>query len=101
MLRDRILREQTRLADERDQTDQSWLSSVMALGTVNGSLDQFKRILEQLEKLTASPEEKGKRLKTIGKSMAWPFQRAGTERYMRVIERQKGMVYLALQNDNL
>jgi len=102
MLHDRIVQEQKRLDADGDEADGSWLSSVLMLGTAGGPLEQFKSVLDKLEREIAPPGRKGgKTMQTLGKMLTWPFQKDDIERYLRMIERQKSMFYLALQNDNL
>lgn len=103
MLHDRIVQEQKRLDADDDGADESWLSSVLILGTAGGPLEQFKIVLDELERKIAPPgrKGKGKTMQTLGKMLTWPFQKDDIERYLRMIERQKSTFYLALQNDNL
>jgi hypothetical protein len=103
MLHDRIVQEQKRLDADDDGADESWLSSVLILGTAGGPLEQFKIVLDELERQIAPPgrKGKGKTMQTLGKMLTWPFQKDDIERYLRMIERQKSTFYLALQNDNL
>ena len=97
MLRERIDQEQKGL----DGGDPSWLSSVLMLGIPMGPLEQFEDVLAQLEKFLPVADEKGNKLKRLGKALNWPFQKADVDKYLRILERQKSMFYLALQNDNL
>lgn len=97
MLHERIDQEQSCLGGG----DHSWLSSVLMLGMSMGPLEQFKDVLDQLEKVLATADEKPQTLKRIGKALSWLFQKSDVDKYLKILERQKSMFYLALQNDNL
>jgi hypothetical protein len=105
-----IVNEKKPLDDDYDDEDNGdvdklWLSSVMELGVERGPIDQYKSVLKELQRVMemymAPSQGKAKRLKAIGKSLAWPFKKDDVERYLKVIERQKTLFLLALQNDNL
>ena len=88
-----------------DDAEHSWLTSVMGLGAARGPLEQYAEVLKALqnekEKSMTPSKTGGKKIMAIGKSLAWPFKKNDIERYMRIIERQRSMFLLALQNDNL
>lgn len=101
MLHDRIVDEEKRAA-AYPRTPNPWLSSVMALAAKWGPLEQYADVLQTLQwekDKFMNPSEK--RLKVVAKHLAWPFKKTDVEKYMKVVERQKMMFLLALQNDNL
>jgi lipoate-protein ligase A len=98
MLRKRIEEEQERNKEDTEESSKAWMSSVMELGAPNGSLDQFRKLLEELQRGLVLRQG---RFKQLGTSLTWPFKRKGFERLLKVIERKKTLFQLALQNDNL
>lgn len=101
MLRDRIEQEQMRMSADPDGPSRSWMSSVMALASPMGPLEQFKGILHELECQLAPFEGREKQRKNFRKSLTWLLQRRDVEHYILVIERKKSLFQLALQNDNM
>jgi hypothetical protein len=88
MLKDRVL---------QASLGEPWLLTVQSLDVPKGPLEQFKKALEQLAtRLTPS-----KRLKKVGKALTWPFQREEIKEILSMIERQKSLFDLALQNDHM
>jgi hypothetical protein len=88
MLKDRVL---------QASLGEPWLLTVQSLDVPKGPLEQFKKALGQLAaKLTPS-----KRLKKVGEALTWPLQREDIEEILSMIERQRSLFDLALQNDHM
>jgi hypothetical protein len=101
MLCDRVKQEQNRISGDPDAPTKSWMSCVMELGGPKGPLEQYKEVLQELERQLAPPKGKERAIRNLGKFLAWPFQRNYIEHYIAVIEREKSLFQLALQNDNM
>lgn len=104
-LRDEISSSSWALYMLKDRTEQareslSWQSSMALLGRPGGPLEQFRGTVEQLV-ARLLPTKKGKGLGELGRVIAWPFQRDEVLRFVNVLERQKSLFHLALQNDSL
>lgn len=81
---------------DREQGTESWTVTVKSLDVPSGPLEQLETALESLAGRLA-PFHKGK---TLQRMIAWPFQKKIQEIF-GVIERQKTLCGLALQNDQL
>ena len=92
MLRDRL--------DEANQNAED-IPSVRSLGGPNGPLRQFKGLLEQLARKFAPVERKSKRLDSLCRSLAWPFNKDEVQSILQALESLKSLFHLALQNDTL
>lgn len=103
MLHDRIADEEERAAEYQEKGTRSvWLSSVMALAAKRGPLEQYKDVLEALQREKDRFMDPSKRRFNVTmKQLTWPFKRTDIQGYIKVVERQKMMFLLALQNDNL
>lgn len=82
---------------ERPQYGDAWSVTVRSLNVPNGPLDQFKLALELLTSKLAPVEG----LKKMRKALTWPFQKAEIQSVISMIERQKSIFNLALQNDHM
>jgi hypothetical protein len=77
--------------------DVKWLNTVKALAVPNGPLEMFQTALETLvKKLEPAVGVKG-----IQKTLAWSFERREVKNALAIIERQKTVFILALQNDQM
>ena len=88
------------LQDEADQAKQGdqWCSTLHSLNVPDGPLDQFRKALERLASKFASSATG---LKKLGKAISWPFQKEEIKEILGSIERQKGLLNLARQNDHV
>ena len=88
------------LQDEVDQAKQGdrWSSTLCSLNVPEGPLPQIRKALERLSSKLASPATG---LRKLGKSMIWPFQKEEIKEILGSIERQKGLLTLARQNDHM
>ena len=84
-------------AEQAKQGDQ-WSSTLHSLNVPHGPLDQFRSALERLASKLASPATG---LKKMGKAIIWPFQKEEIKEILASIERQKGLLNLARQNDHV
>jgi hypothetical protein len=82
---------------ERPQYGHAWSVTIRSLNVPNGPLDQFKLALELLTSKLASVNG----LNKMRKALAWPFQKAEIQSVISMIERQKSIFNLALQNDHI
>jgi hypothetical protein len=82
---------------ERPQYGDAWSVTIRSLNVPNGPLDQFKLALELLTSKLAPVNG----LKKMRKALAWPFQKAEIQSVISMIERQKSIFNLALQNDHM
>ncbi|KAI9767661.1 MAG: hypothetical protein M1840_005532 [Geoglossum simile] len=76
------------------EAGEAWLTTIQSLNTPSGPLEQIRLSLERLAgKLRPAPGLK--------KILGWPFQKGEVKDTVCVIERQKALFGLALQNDHL
>jgi hypothetical protein len=81
---------------ERAKCADPWLTCINDLNVRNGPLEQVKRALKCLEKKLQPGS-----LKSVGNRLAWPFQKKEIDDLLQIIERNKALFVLALQNDHL
>jgi|SRR5215471_20211986 len=74
-----------------------WFTGIQALGEKGGPLDQFK---ETVEKLIRELQPYS-RMQNFGKRLLWTFNKSEINNLLLKIERLKGYINLALQNDHL
>lgn len=77
--------------------DEKWLKTVKALDVPNGPLDRFRMALRTL----AVKLEPVVGLKKVQKALLWSFDKGEVKEAIAVIERQKSVFILALQNDQM
>ena len=82
---------------ERTNEDPEWRSITDILAVPNGPLAHFQAILEHL----SSKLEPLTGLRRTGRALRWPFKKQQILDILRVIERQKALFILALQNESL
>jgi hypothetical protein len=82
---------------ERPQYGDAWSVTIRSLNVPNGPLDQFKLAFELLTTKLAPVDG----LKKMRKALAWPFQKTEIQSVIGMIERQKSIFNLALQNDHM
>jgi hypothetical protein len=75
----------------------TWAPSIQSLGSLDGPLDQFRKILESLVDRLASA---GK-IRSIAQALKWPFDKEHIIVTLNALERQKSLFALALQNDHI
>lgn len=87
------------LQDQADEAgnDDSWNATLRSLGTPDGPLEQFKTALETLATKLAPVGG----LRKLGKPLMWPFQEKEIKDILNTIERLKGLINLARQNDHM
>lgn len=74
-----------------------WLASSRSLALPGGPLEQYRLALEKL----ATDLKPVTGWKKAGRSVVWPFRKKEMADVLRVIERQKTLFVLALQNDQM
>lgn len=82
---------------ERAQWGDTWLTTMKSLMAPKGPMEQFKAALENI----ASRLMPIGGLKRVGNAITWPLQKNEIKDILCVIERQKTLFALALQNDHL
>ena len=84
------------LGENAGWTD-SWILTMKSLNVSGGPLEQFKTALERLA-LKLKPVDGWELAR---RALAWPFQKEEVNEILRLIERQKTLFSLALQNDHM
>jgi hypothetical protein len=82
---------------EQSQCYNSGTLMVESLGGLTGPLDQCQMALKRL----AAKLAPGHGIRKLGKEMAWPLQKAEIKEILDVIERQKSLFIMALNNDQM
>jgi hypothetical protein len=82
---------------ERAGSEETSLAMVMSLGVPNGPLVQFESALKRL----ATHLEPVHGLKKAGRAFIVPFKKEEVTNILHIIERQKTLFILALQNDHM
>ena len=82
---------------ERANEDSKWRSTIEILAVPNGPLAHFEAILEHL----SSKLEPVTGFRKAGRALQWPFKKQQITDMLQVIERQKILFILALENDSL
>jgi hypothetical protein len=82
---------------ERPQSDGPGALTVKSLDGPKGPLDQFKIALERLAAKLAPSHG----VQKFGKKITWPFQKAEIKEILDLIERQKSLFNMALNNDHM
>jgi hypothetical protein len=82
------------------QDAETWSATFHTLGHSDGPLQQLKTVLLDLES-KLSKAASAQNFKKLTKSLIWPFKKVGADEIIRSIERQKALLGLALDNDQL
>jgi hypothetical protein len=78
----------------------TWSATIRALEDPEGPLNILKTTFQQLATaLEGSGSATG--IKKTVKSLRWPFKQNEVEKFLRIIERQKSTLSLALENDHV
>jgi hypothetical protein len=81
-------------------SDETWSATIRSLEHPEGPLIVLKETLTQLATtLKASASAPG--IKRPANSIPWPFKQSEVAKFLRVIERQKSALSLALENDHI
>ena len=83
---------------ENKADSDEWRATMEALMTKNGPRDQFKSVLECLEKNLG---RSGSMLPRVAKWLIWPFTKRETKEILLRVERAKSFFVLALANKHL
>jgi hypothetical protein len=79
-------------------SDKTWSATIRSLEDPDGPLRTLTRTLQQLSTtLQASASATG--FQKAANSLQWPYKQKEAEKILRIIERQKSMLLLALEND--
>ena len=81
-----------------ENKNEVWSSTFQSLNVPIGPLDQIRTALESLSKKLAPPSTS---LRKIRKAMIWPFEKGEIKEILERIDRAKGLLNLALQNDHM
>ena len=82
---------------ESKADEDEWRATMESLMTNNGPRDQFKSVLERLEKKLSA---EGK-LRRVAKSLTWHFAKEEIKEILSQIERIKSLFFLALENKHM
>lgn len=77
--------------------DGTWSPTLKSVSQPNGPLDQYRIALERLTSKLLPSESWRK----ASRAWAWPFQKEEVMEVLAMMERQKSLFILALQNDQL
>jgi hypothetical protein len=82
------------------QEVENWSATLKMLGQRGGTLRQLETVLQDLNtRLSKTASAPG--FKKLTKSLIWPFDKVKTEDVIKLIERQKSLLVLALDNDHI
>jgi hypothetical protein len=82
---------------EEGQSNEAWYMAVRSLGVQNGPLDQYKDMLEQLQRKAIS----GSGIKKIGHALVWKFSKEEATGLLSRMESLKSLIQIALEMDHL
>ena len=82
---------------EEGGRNDTWYTSVQALGVEDGPLDQYKHALMKLQVKISS----GGGLKKIKNALAWMFSKEEVNSIISRVERLKSLIQIALETDHL
>jgi hypothetical protein len=86
--------------DDARVPDETWSATIRSLEDPDGPLSILKTTLQQLATtLKGSASATG--IKKAANSLRWPFKQSEVEKILRIIERQKSTLSLALENDHI
>jgi hypothetical protein len=86
--------------EEARTDDESWSATIRGLEDPDGPLSLLKTTLQQLA-ATFEGWASATGIKKAANSLRWPFKQGEVEKILRVIERQKSTLSLALENDHV
>ncbi|XTI92171.1 hypothetical protein V2W45_1421691 [Cenococcum geophilum] len=81
---------------EEGQSNEAWYMAVRSLGVQNGPLDQYKDMLEQLQRKAIS----GSGIKKIGHALVWKFSKEEATGLLSRMESLKSLIQIALEMDH-
>ncbi|KAI9794829.1 MAG: hypothetical protein M1816_002957 [Peltula sp. TS41687] len=86
--------------DDAETSEEEWSSTIRLLAEQDSPLHQLKTALQELAlRLEGAGAAKG--LKKLSSSLQWPFKQGEVDKILKVIERQKSSLNLALANDHI
>jgi len=95
-----ILSALNEIVDDVRVSDETWSATIRSLVDPDGPLRVLMTTFQQLEtKLKGSASEAG--IKTAANSLRWPFKQSEVEKILRILQRQKSTLPLALENDHI
>jgi hypothetical protein len=80
-------------------SNDGWYTEVQVLAAANGSIDQYRSALEQLQSKFTPTASSG--LKKIGSALTWKFSKEEVTNILTRIERLKSLTQIALEMDHL
>ena len=84
--------------DDARVFDETWSTTIRLLEDLDGPLSVLTTTLQQLA-ITLKGLALATGIKKTANSLRWPFKQSEVEKILRVIERQKSTLSLALEND--
>jgi hypothetical protein len=79
---------------------ETWSATIQALKEPDGPLNVLKTTPQQLAGVLEG-QASATGIKKAAKSLRWPFKETEVEKFLRIIERQKSTLSLALENDHI
>ena len=86
------------LKDRVEDAEDQWATSMGVFAGPEGPLHQFRVTLELLISKIASSQSKATK---VVQALRWPFDMDDVNKFLRALERQKSLFFLAMQNDHI
>lgn len=80
--------------------DETWSATIKLLGDPNSPLDVLTKTLRELS-VALEGSDSATDLRKVAKSLQWRYKQNEVEKILRIIERQKATLSLALENDHI
>jgi hypothetical protein len=95
-----ILSDLNEIVDGARVSDETWSATIRSLEDPDGLLIVLKTTLTQLA-TTLGGSASATGIQKVANSLRWSFKQSEVEKILRVIERQKSTLSLALENDHI
>lgn len=82
---------------EEGHSNEPWYNAIKSLNTPNGPFDQYKDVLEELQRKTFITSRAGK----VVHALIWKFNKAEVDGMLSRMERLKNLIQISLQMDHL
>ncbi|CAM1501783.1 Fc.00g037670.m01.CDS01 [Cosmosporella sp. VM-42] len=86
--------------DAEIDSQATWSATIRTLTEDEGPMKRLDEALNALQKILEKAAD-AKGLRRIGNKFLWPFKKEDIDKWLEVIERQKGLLCLALDNDHM
>jgi Cdc6-like AAA superfamily ATPase len=95
-----ILQALSETVKEAESSPQSWSTTIRSLNVEGGPLRVLEQELSFLHKKLEKATSEGK-MGSIKTSLMWPFKKSEVESLIRLMDRQRQLLTLALENDHI